>query len=226
MQLSGSETSSTQDTSHPALLMSEASKTCDRATSTASRSVTSSPASGVGALHCESPAFRTPPRSGPAVHPAKTTQLRLQFMDDEPDLRGRAQGLQGSGSNSSVPAYRPPSPLKTSQASRRGLPRSRDVWRALATPYPHPNDRLPVLVQRICAGACGFLPTVVARDYRSPGNPDHPRQLATRGQPLPEVLGLRLSADIARWMMGFPNEWAQCMPMATQSTRGRRQPRF
>jgi len=226
MSPSGSETSSMQDTSRLELSMSAPSRTSMQTNSRAIRNAISLQASVDGVSPCESPASRMPPRSGPVVHPAKTIQLQLPFMAGALDLKAHDLDSHASGSSSSVPDYQPPSLSRTSLASRRGLPRSRDVWRKLATEYPNPNDRLPVLVRLISESACGFLPTVVARDHRSPGNPDHPRQLATRGQPLPEVLGLRLSADIARWMMGFPSEWAQCMPTATQSTRGRRLPRF
>lgn len=170
----------------------------------------------------ESPAFRKPPRSGPEVLPARTTQLPLPYMVGAQGSAANDLDSPTNGSISLAPENRPSSISRTCQASRRGLPRSRDVWRELATVWPNPNDRLRVLVLLISAGECGLLPTVVARDYRSPGDPNHPRQLATRGQPLPEVLGLRLPADFARWMMGFPSEWAQCMPTGTQSTRGSR----
>jgi hypothetical protein len=221
----GSETSSTLATSPAESLTSEASLTCSQATSPASRSATSSPASEDGVLLCGSQASRMPPRSGPVVHPAKTIQLRLPYMDAGQVSMALALGSPSSGSNSLKPCARQPSPSKTCPESRRGLPRSRDVWRALATEFPDPNDRLPALVLIISAGECGYLPSVMARDFRSPGDPNHPRQLATRGQPLPEVLGLRLPAAFALWMMGFPREWEECMPPAMQSTRGRRLPR-
>src|SRR3990167_9654354 len=40
-----------------------------------------------------------------------------------------------------------------------GLPRCREIWRALATEYPDGPSRLRVLVIRIFAGACSWLPT-------------------------------------------------------------------
>lgn len=135
-------------------------------------------------------------------------------------LRGHQSGLAGKWLELVAACTPPASISRTSPASSRGLPKSRAVWRALAIAWPNPNDRLRVLVHIMNAGECGLLPTVVARDYRSPGDPDHPRHLQTRGQPLPEVLGLRLPADFARWMMGFPPEWAQCMPTAMPLTRG------
>jgi hypothetical protein len=92
----------------------------------------------------------------------------------------------------------------------------------LATEWPDPNARLPVLLRLIYAGACGLLPTVTARDHKNPGAPDHPRLSAIRGLPLPETFGLPLPTALAGWLMGFPPEWLQCAPSATPSTPGSR----
>lgn len=188
----------------------------------ASSSATGSPASAAGRSRSVSLDSRPPPRRGPEVLPVRTAQLPLPCMDVESDSKAPAPGSRGSGSSSSKPVRRRTSTSKTCSESRRGLPKSREVWRVLATTWPNPNDRLRVLVRLISAGECGLLPTVVARDYRSPGDPNHPRQFATRGQPLPEDIGLRIPADFARWMMGFPSEWAACMPTAMRSIRGSR----
>lgn len=48
-----------------------------------------------------------------------------------------------------------------------------------------------------------------------PGDPNHPRRSATRGQPLPETFSSPVPAELARWMMGFPPDCVQCMPMET-----------
>lgn len=119
------------------------------------------------------------------------------------------------GSTSSPHASPRASASRTSWASARGLRRSPAVWDSLATEYADPNDRLRMLVRLIYAGECGLLPTVVARDFRAPGDPNHPRRSATRGQPLPETFSSPVPAELARWMMGFPPDCAQCMPMET-----------
>lgn len=69
------------------------------------------------------------------------------------------------------------------------------------------GDRLRELVRLIYAGECSLLPTVTSRDWRSPGRSDHPRLKASRGEPLTETLGCRLSPEFCEWMMGFPVGW-------------------
>lgn len=90
---------------------------------------------------------------------------------------------------------------------RRGKPRSREIWRALATELPELSLRLQTLVRLISDGACSRLPTPVCRDYRSPGKPGHGRLQASRGEPLPETLGVRVHPDLCLWMQGFPEGW-------------------
>lgn len=90
-----------------------------------------------------------------------------------------------------------------------GERKSREVWRLLATAFPANRCvcRLRVLVLLIDAGVCSGLPTVTSRDWRSPGSPNHPRLNASRGEPLTETLGCRLSPALCEWMMGFPAGW-------------------
>lgn len=103
-----------------------------------------------------------------------------------------------------------------------GERKSREVWRLLATDFPANRCvcRLRVLVLLTAAGVCSGLPTVTSRDWRSPGSPDHPRLNASRGEPLTETLGCRLSPAFCEWMMGFPVGWtdaAASSPLATPS---------
>lgn len=97
-------------------------------------------------------------------------------------------------------------------ATRNGKPKSRMIWRELATTVPELSLRLAILVRRISAGECSFLPTVVCRDWRSPGRPSHPRLNGTRGQPLPETLGTRLHPEVCEWLMGFPVGYTEQLP--------------
>lgn len=75
---------------------------------------------------------------------------------------------------------------------------------------PHLRRRVWLIAHRDGAG------------QQNPGRPDHDRLSATRGEPLPETFGLPLPAALSAWMMGFPPEWLQFAPSATQSTRGSR----
>ena len=90
---------------------------------------------------------------------------------------------------------------------RNGLPRSREIWRQMAITLPEYRSRLQALVHLINAGACSRLPTVTCRDWRSPGDPLHPRLSASRGEPLPETLGMRVSPELCEWIQGFPVGW-------------------
>lgn len=75
--------------------------------------------------------------------------------------------------------------------------------------YPGTSLRLAKLVESIHAGECSWLPTVTARDYRSPGNQSHPRLTASRGEPLPETIGARITPELCEWLMGFPAGWTE-----------------
>lgn len=187
----------------------------DQMTLTGLISATSSQASRDGRLHCASPGSTRPQESGPEAPPVRTTVLQPPSTAGGLASRESAVDLPTNGLISSRSRGRKGSSSRTSQASTRGLPRSPIVWDELAIECADPNDRLRMLVHLIYAGECGLLPTVVARDFRSPGDPLHPRRSATRGQPLPETFSSPVPAELARWMMGFPPEWAQCMPTAT-----------
>lgn len=175
----------------------------------------SSQESGDGPSPCALRASPARQASGPGAPHARTTASPQPSMGDALDSQVHEADWPTHGSTSSPRASPRASASRTSQASARGLPRSPAVWDSLATECADPNDRLRMLVRLIYAGECGLLPTVVARDFRAPGDPNHPRRFATRGQPLPETFSSPVPAELARWMMGFPPEWAQCMPTET-----------
>lgn len=137
----------------------------------------------------------------------KTPVQPQPFMAGDPALLARKAASGTSNCESSPNAARSGPSLKTSRASKRGLPKSRDAWRALSTWCPELTSRLGMLVLRIYDGECSLLPTVTARDWRSPGLASHARLQATRGEPLTETIGSRLSPEFCEWMMGFPVGW-------------------
>ena len=82
--------------------------------------------------------------------------------------------------------------------------------------------------------------TPAARDWRSDqGQKSDQEQYGTKGRPLPrQILGLtpssssaetakpvgsRLNPHFSRWLQGFPDAWASCVPTATRSSRPLRQ---
>lgn len=132
------------------------------------------------------------------------------------NARGSKARIAGSGlrcSESCKCCSHDWSSLRTQLGLDNGLQRSRRVWRMLATTFPKSPFacRLGMLVRLIYAGDCSGLPTIVKRDHRSPGKADHPRLSASRGEPLPETIGLRLSPEFAEWMAGLPIGWTQGM---------------
>lgn len=185
------------------------------ATSRATSSATSSRALRAGQKHFDYAALENAMESGLALRLARTAALPSPSTEEEPDCGECGLALPTLGLIWSLNRSRALSCLKTCRASRSGKPRSRDAWRALATVWKCETCRLHVLAALIREGECGLLPTVTARDWRSPGRRDHPRLQRSRGLPLPETFGKRITPQLACWMMGFPQEWLRYMPSAT-----------
>lgn len=207
--------------SPPGMSMSDQSLKSKPATSTDTISATSLPASAAGHSPCASPEFLTTARSGPDRRHAQMSVLPAPSGECAAALRESVRHWLDRGLISSTTFCRAVSILRTCQVSKSGYPKSRDVWRKLATAFTNPNERLLILVALVYAGECGLLPTVTARDWKSPGRQDHPRiSTSTRGEPLPETFGLPLPTALAGWLMGFPPEWMQYAPLETPSIHG------
>lgn len=106
--------------------------------------------------------------------------------------------------------------------TRNGKPRCHTIWQQLAGTMPDLNSRLQTLVRLVYAGECSFLPSPVSRDWRSPGLRSHERLKASRGQPLPEVFGVRVHPELCEWLMGLPIGWTAMLPSKPSVTRTRR----
>jgi len=87
---------------------------------------------------------------------------------------------------------------------RRGKPKSVTIFPALASMSPDLSSALAILVHLIFDGECSWLPAPVCRDWRSPGRRSHQRLTASRGQPMPEVIGTRISCELYEWMLALP----------------------
>ncbi|QDP45882.1 MAG: hypothetical protein Unbinned4026contig1001_30 [Prokaryotic dsDNA virus sp.] len=79
-------------------------------------------------------------------------------------------------------------------------------------------------------GQVARLPTLCARDYKSPCSAEHwKRKSGTRSKPLPDTLvhttGHRLTATVAEWLMGFPLNHTASALWVTRKFRSRRQRR-
>lgn len=140
------------------------------------------------------------PRASVPASPLPST-VDAQARRYGPKCSASASGWRSNGLSWSSPP-----------ATRLGKPKSRQIWRELATTVPEWSLRLAILVRRISAGECSFLPTPVSRDSRSPGKLSHPRLTGTRGQPLPEILGARVHPEVCEWLMGLPVGWTEMLP--------------
>lgn len=65
------------------------------------------------------------------------------------------------------------------------------------------------------ATALAKMPTLVARDYRSPGRSRLERTGSKAGEHLPNVVGGPLNPDWCEWFMGFPIGWTASRPLET-----------
>lgn len=73
------------------------------------------------------------------------------------------------------------------------------------------------------ATALKRMPTLVARDYRSPGRSRLERTESKAGEHLPNVVGGPLNPDWCEWLMGFPVGWTASEPLETHRFREWRQ---
>lgn len=109
--------------------------------------------------------------------------------------------------------------LKMLPVSFDGRVSFRRAWRVLATQFPSWKERLVITGYLIAENAISLLPTVTARDFRSPGKQSHPRLNGSRGLPLPEDLGSQLHPELSEALMGFPIGWTELEVSEMPSSR-------
>lgn len=69
------------------------------------------------------------------------------------------------------------------------------------------------------ASAITKMPTLVARDYRSPGRSRMERTGGKQGECLPQIVGGPLNPEWCEWYMGFPSGWTELGPLAMPKFR-------
>jgi hypothetical protein len=87
---------------------------------------------------------------------------------------------------------------------RRGKPKSLTIFQQMAGTVPALSLRLAMLVRLIEDDECLLLPAPTCRDWKSPGDRSHARLRASRGQPMPEMIGVRISSQLFQWMLALP----------------------
>lgn len=88
--------------------------------------------------------------------------------------------------------------------------------------------RLENSARRTCERDGGFLPTPIARDYKSPGLSCQRKAMVSRRQGMPlsaffkDRFGLNLHPSFVEWMMGFDQRHTACDAWAMQWFQSRR----
>jgi hypothetical protein len=233
MQPSGSETSSTQETSPPATLTSDQSLTCSPATSSGISSAISSQESGDGRTLSDSPDGTTPGPSGPA--PVHVSRFRALANDRDTPTRGTSGLLFIDLSPSAILQSSLESRLRARMGGN-GSPEYVLTWKTWDMPAGAPICALRASARHTLGNGCIGWPTLIKRDgatlLRARRVPN-----ATGSEPMAWVgglvtgivtenrAGLRMEVSVglnpvwASWLMGFPAEWAQLAPLGTQSFR-------
>lgn len=188
MQRSGSETSSEQDISRPAMLTNEASSTCERTTCDLTSSATSSPASVDGRSPSDLPDGPTTDLFGQALVPVSPS---LPPARARQPMTNATCGLRGFLSS-------PSGTLQSSLESR--LRRRLDgvgstlfslTWKAKATPAGRPYCQLAASALRISDNDLGSWPTTRSSDgdkgVRSLGGAAKERMRRKNGADLPSI---------------------------------------
>ncbi len=235
MLLSGSETSLLPDTSRPASLMSEASRTYTPRTSPASRNAISSPALASGATPFGAPDGQMTDLFGPVPVRANLSASQARELGF---LTNGISGRAGATSSASVALQKSlenrlqallPSPGSTACAmtwKRWTTPSGRSYsllqpsalttsesgrtgWRSPAATDGEKTDAtLPKVLERIAAGNKQISLAMQAR-------------LSIGSGALTASPG-RLNPAHSRWLMRLPAAWDACAPMEMPSTPKRR----
>lgn len=206
MQRSGSAISSREDTSPPALSMSEASSNSTPNTSGDSLSSTLSPALPDGPMPCALPDGPMTDLFGQALVPVSPSVRRLEAGT----LAGKTIAISGPlGDASSLNAR-----LALSLASRLPLPgtgsmASAMTWKAWVTPSGRRFSRLAVSVSTMRALGFSLFATPTASANQS----------CRSMQKWPGCRGIVVTPGVWRRRMGLPIDWQVCAPTVTRSSR-------
>ena len=185
MLRSGSKTSLTPDTLHPALLIHEASKTYFRPISRASHNATSSPASAFGASPFAAPAGQmtdlfgpVPVRANLSARQAKAISLMTSGTCGQPSITSSKSASLQSSLESRL------------QALTLGLGSTLYTltWKPWVTPSGRSRSRLRASVRRTSETGCIGWPTPQARDFKGANLPGN--ELTHNARPLNEMVKL------------------------------------
>lgn len=214
MPHSGSEISSTPDTSPEVMSTSVASSMCSPTTSAGTPNVISLPASEAGAAPFALPAGPTIDLSGQAVAPASHSAPRAAAKAASTiDISGRT----GSQSSRSAALQ---SSLGSKLQSLLGTPGSTNwqlIWKVRHTPLGRPYSQLSLSGRRISVRDFGLLPTPSGTSNHGlnhvAGRLDE--WGGTSNQFRGTSLGKVHCPSFELWTMGYPETWRQQMPLAT-----------
>lgn len=142
--------------------------------------------------------------SYPAAFPASKPVLPQPFTEREKDLMALIQDCGMNNSEYFQKVSQLGLLLKTLPQSVSGKIRLRVAWRALAILFPGWKARLIITAYLISESDVSMLATPTARDWKSPGDQNHPRLNGSRGLPLPEEIGCNIHPEMVEALMGYP----------------------
>ena len=223
MPHSGSETLSLPDTSQQETLTSDQSSMSVPTICEATRNVISSPALAAGPTLSGSQDGQTTDTSGPAPVLASRSRSRA---GDAASPTSVTSGLSGTNSSRS-------DDLQRSLASRLlplliGSDLCEVTWKPWVTPWGQCLSKPRARVRTTFGTDIGSWPTPRAEKidgYSSPGYGPTLQQVViadTSGSSAPMENRGALNPEFVCWLMGYPQEWVNCAPSETPSTRGRR----
>lgn len=187
-----------------------------------SRNATSSPGLPDGLTHVVSLNGLTTDLSGQDRAPASpSVSPGIRLGDQTSDTCGP------SGSSSSQPSGRLLSweNRLRQRLARAGLTKHSLTWKALVTPAGRRLSRLSLSAQSTSETGFGLLPTPNGTSNRGANNvAGRLDEWGGKGNPFRGTpLGKLHLPTLEMWMMGYPEEWVQLMPPATQWSRKSRQ---
>jgi hypothetical protein len=189
MQLPGFETSLPRDTSRPATSTNAASRMSTRVTSTATLSVTSSPASGSGRLRFASPDGPTTDLFGPVPVRANLSARQAKALGL---LTSGTSGRRGSTSSESAARMRSVVNKLQAETASLGSTLFSLTWKARVTPEGRSISALRASARRTSDSDCGSWGTPTTEE--AGGTTDTPRTDSEHRQSV-----LPAQASLASW---------------------------